>query len=100
MKRFIALSGCLVSLAAGAAPGADGKAVYTQVCRACHATGVAGAPILGDRAAWALRLTIGADALVASALRGRGGMPPRGGQPGLTDAQIRAAVEYMIAQSQ
>jgi len=91
----IALS--LLCPTADAAAG-DGKLVYTQICRACHDTGVAGAPVLGDRSAWSPRIQGGIDALLQSALRGKGGMPPKGGNAGLTDEQIRDAVEYMIAQ--
>jgi cytochrome c5 len=99
MKRFIAPLGLMLLLAANGVA-ADGRATYTQICRACHATGVAGAPVVGDRAAWAGRLPKGIDALLESALRGKGGMPPKGGYAGLSDAQVRDAVEYIIAQSQ
>ena len=100
MKQFIAPFGLLLLLTMNDATASDGKATYTQICRACHATGVAGAPVIGDRAAWATRLPAGFDALLQSALRGKGGMPPKGGNAGLTDSQVREAVEYMIAQSQ
>ena len=80
--------------AAAAAP--DGAAVYKQACAACHASGAAGAPKSGDKTAWAPRLRKGEDALVASVVKGLGVMPPRGGNPSLTDAQIRAAVRYQI----
>ncbi len=80
--------------AAAAAP--DGAAVYKQACAACHAVGAAGAPKSGDKAAWAPRLRKGEDALVASVVKGLGVMPPRGGNPSLTDEQIRAAVRYQI----
>ncbi|BAL22696.1 cytochrome c, class I [Azoarcus sp. KH32C] len=76
----------------------DGRLVYTQICRACHDTGVAGAPVLGDKTAWSPRIQGGVDTLLQSALRGKGGMPPKGGNAGLTDEQIRDAVEYMVAQ--
>ena len=85
--------------AKGAAPAAgavDGEAVYKQACSACHAVGAAGAPKSGDKAAWAPRIKKGEDALVASAIKGIGNMPPKGGNPSLTDAQIRAAVAYQI----
>jgi len=81
---------------AAAAGGVDGEAVYKKACAACHATGAAGAPKSGDKAAWAPRLKKGEDALVASVIKGLGIMPPRGGNPTLTDAQIRAAVAYQI----
>ncbi|MBC7781842.1 MAG: cytochrome c5 family protein [Proteobacteria bacterium] len=65
-------------------------------CAACHVSGAAGAPKSGDKAAWAPRIKKGEEALVASALKGIGAMPARGGNPTLTDAQIRAAVQYQI----
>lgn len=99
MKLFIAPVVLALLLAVTDVTADDGKAVYTQICRACHATGVAGAPIFGDKAAWSERLGAGVDGLLQSALRGKGGMPPKGGNPGLTDSQVRAAVEYMISQS-
>ena len=87
--------------AAGAAPAgpADGKAVYNQACMACHAQGVAGSPRTGDKAAWTARLQQGMDTLVQSAIKGKGAMPPKGGFAQLTDAQVRAAVEFMLSQS-
>jgi cytochrome c5 len=71
-----------------------GKKVYDQVCAACHAAGVAGAPKLGDKAAWAPRLKEGMDAVHAFALKGKGVMPPKGGYAG-PDADVIAAVDYM-----
>ena len=62
---------------------------------ACHAAGVAGAPKLGDKAAWAPRLSAGLDALTASVIKGKGVMAPRGGS-NASDAEIRASVEYMV----
>ncbi|NMG77277.1 c-type cytochrome [Aromatoleum diolicum] len=100
MKHFVTLLGLFLLSTASNVTAADGKAIYTQICRACHATGVAGAPVLGDRTAWAARLPVGFEALLQSALRGKGGMPPKGGNAGLTDDQVREAVAYMIAQSQ
>ena len=66
---------------------------------ACHATGAANAPKLGDKAAWAPRLGAGVDGLMKSVLNGKGAMPPKAGNPSLTDAEIRAAVEYMVSQA-
>jgi len=74
----------------------DGKKVYDSACLACHVAGVAGAPKLGDKAAWAPRVKTGIDALVASVTKGKGAMPANGGNPALSNAEIRAAVEYMI----
>jgi cytochrome c5 len=79
--------------------GADGKPVYDKVCTVCHGPGVAGAPKPGDKAAWAPRLQQGMDALVQSVVKGKGAMPPKAGNPALTDAEIRAAVEFMVSQS-
>jgi cytochrome c5 len=76
-----------------------GKAVYDKVCFACHAQSVAGSPKLGDSAAWAPRVKQGMDALVQSVMKGKGAMPPKAGNPALSDAEIRAAVDFMVSQS-
>jgi cytochrome c5 len=78
---------------------ADGKKVYDSTCTACHTAAVAGAPKPGDKAAWAPRIKQGMDALVQSAIKGKGAMPPKGGNASLSDADIRAAVEFMVSQS-
>jgi cytochrome c5 len=72
-------------------------ALYTQNCAACHATGVANAPKLGDKAGWAPRLGQGVDGLTASAIKGKGAMPPKGGA-NASDADIKAVVAYMVNQ--
>jgi cytochrome c5 len=82
---------------AAAAAKPDGKKVYDATCMACHATGAAGAPKFGDKAAWAPRIKTGIDALHASALRGKGAMPAKGGNTALSDADVSAAVDYMVA---
>jgi cytochrome c5 len=79
-----------VKVAAGA-----GKALYEQVCVACHMAGVANAPKTGDKAAWAPRIATGIDAMTTSVLKGKGVMPPKGGSAA-SDAEIRAAVEYLV----
>ena len=84
---------------AGKTAAPSGKAVYDANCQACHAAGVAGAPKLGDKAAWAPRIGSGAAALLASALKGKNAMPPKGGNVALPDADVKAAVEYMVSQS-
>jgi cytochrome c5 len=81
---------------------ATGRSVWMANCRNCHLTGVAGAPAIGDPAAWVPRFARGRDALQASALDGIGHagawrMPPRGGNPALSDTQVRQAVDYTIA---
>jgi len=82
---------------AAAAAKADGKATYDTVCMACHSTGAAGAPKYGDKAAWAPRLKQGQPALYAAALKGKGAMPPKGGNTTLSDDAVKAAVDYMAA---
>lgn len=74
---------------------ASGKKVYETSCATCHATGVAGAPKASDKAAWAPRLKIGMDALYKSALNGKNAMPAKGGNAGLTDPEVMAAVDYL-----
>ncbi|MGH6611841.1 MAG: c-type cytochrome [Burkholderiaceae bacterium] len=83
--------------AAKGAAKVDGTAVYNSGCNVCHATGVAGAPKLGDKATWSPRLSHGIDALTASVIKGKGAMPPRGAVANASDADLRAAVEYMVS---
>lgn len=83
--------------AAQAAAGkADGKKVYESTCMACHGAGVANAPKFGDKKAWAPHLQRGASELYATALKGKGAMPPKGGDLTLSDADVKAAVDYMV----
>ena len=88
-----------MSCFAGTAAAEGGKAVYAKTCAACHSKGLVGAPKLGDKAAWASRVANGKDALVASVIKGKGVMQPRAGIPTLSDADIKAAVEYMLSQA-
>lgn len=82
--------------AAAPAPGKpDGKKIFETTCIACHGTGVAGAPKAGDKAAWAPHLKEGMQALYANALKGKNAMPPKGGNAALSEADIRAAVDYL-----
>jgi cytochrome c5 len=83
--------------AKAAAGAASGKATYDSVCHVCHGAGVAGAPKLGDKAAWAPRIKQGVAALHANAIKGKGAMPPKGGNPSLSDADVAAAVDYMVS---
>jgi cytochrome c5 len=73
-----------------------GETLYKQACFACHATGAANAPKFGDKAAWAPRVAQGVPTLVQNAIKGKGAMPPKGGSAA-SDAEIRAAVEYMVS---
>lgn len=94
---FVGLSMVL----AGTAQARDGKAVYNQTCVACHLAGASGAPKLGDKKAWAPRIDKGMDALMESALNGIEGtaMMPRGTCNDCSDAELQAAVEYMVEQA-
>jgi len=83
--------------AAAAGSSDAGKATFDKVCTACHGTGVAGAPKFGDKAAWAPRIAQGKDALYNSALHGKNAMPPKGGMASLPDADVKAAVDYMVS---
>ena len=75
----------------------DGPTTYAAVCQACHMTGAAGAPIPGSDA-WAERAAKGADALYNSAINGLNAMPAKGGRMDLGDEEIKAAVDFMLAQ--
>ena len=85
-----------IVLASSSVQAADGQAVYEQNCAGCHRIL---APKLGDKAAWADRITLGTNALVASTIKGKGSMPARGGKPNLSDDDIKAAVEYIESKS-
>ncbi len=74
----------------------SGKQVVTEICAECHEQGLKGAPKIGDRRAWVQRLKHGTESAVHSAIRGHGGMPPRGGQVNLTDMELRSAILYMF----
>jgi cytochrome c5 len=80
-----------VPVAAGA-----GEALYKQACVVCHASGVAGAPKLGNKDSWAQRIPQGVDTLTATVIKGKGAMPPKGGSAA-SEGEIKAAVEYMLA---
>jgi cytochrome c5 len=101
MRRFV--GGLLAATAVLAAPfaahtaRADGQAVYTQNCAACHNNIK---PKIGDKAVWAPLIQQGTDALVAVVIKGKGAMPPKGGKPNLSTDDIKAAVEYIESKSQ
>ena len=93
----------VAAAAAPPPPAGDGQQVFQTTCIACHGAGIAGAPKLGDKGQWAARIAKGVDILYASSvngIQGSGGvMPPKGGNLALSDAEVRAAVDYMIGQS-
>ena len=82
----------------------DGQKVYQSACIACHGAGVAGAPMVGNAATWTDRIAAGNDSLYANAINGLVGslgvMPAKGGNPTLSDAEVKAAVDHMVSQSQ
>src|SRR5690349_19965121 len=78
-----------------------GDQTVHDVCSMCHASGLMGAPRIGDSSAWRGRLDRAGsvDRLAASAAKGRGEMPPRGGEPVLSREDLKAAIEYMLDRS-
>ncbi|PTR05712.1 cytochrome c5 [Nitrosospira sp. Nsp5] len=89
-----------VAAPAAAADGADRiKTIYTASCAACHTSGAAGAPKLGDKSTWASRIKSGTDTLYNSALKGKNAMPAKGGNASLSDADVKAVVDYMVSQA-
>jgi cytochrome c5 len=82
----------------------DGKTIFDNLCTSCHTAGIAGAPKVGDKAMWAPRIAEGLDTLIKHATEGYHGpdgnfMPPKGGNPALTDAQVKAAVTWIVGQA-
>ena len=95
MKRTLLLVGTVAVLLAGAqVASADGKAVFEKTCKGCHTMMK---PKIGDKTAWAPLIAQGADALTAVVMKGKKPMPPRGGAS--NEADVKAAVEYIISQS-
>lgn len=96
---LISLAGLLISQTAAAQnpPPSPGLTAFNQNCAMCHIPGLANSPKLGDKEAWAPRLATGREALLKSATNGKGVMPARGGNPKLTDAELEAALDYMLA---
>ncbi|WP_280549971.1 c-type cytochrome [Halomonas sp. 11-S5] len=80
-----------------ATAGIDGAAIYNQICMACHETGAAGAPVRGNAEQWSARLEQGTDTLYSHAINGFNAMPAKGGNPSLSDDEVKAAVDHLIA---
>ncbi|MCL4114742.1 UNVERIFIED_CONTAM: hypothetical protein GTU68_053621 [Idotea baltica] len=103
MTKFLKTSMLAIALIAPAtsafADNEAGKKTYDQACAACHTTGVAGSPKLGDIELWSDRIENGKEALYTSAIKGKGAMPAKGGQIAIPDEAIKAAVDYMVDNS-
>lgn len=100
--KFAALllaAGMVPALASAQDVNVAGEKLYKSACVACHMAGVAGAPKLGDKAAWDKVMEKGMDAVMQITINGKGAMPPRGASTA-DDATLQAAVNYMLAQSQ
>ena len=78
----------------------SGKDIYASACFACHGTGAAGAPVLGNKEAWSARIAQGKATLYKHALNGFNGMPAKGGRADLSDDAIKSVVDYMVSQGQ
>jgi cytochrome c5 len=94
-SALAALSAPTSTTPAAAVP-TTAEQAFTQVCSACHTTGVNGAPKIGDKAAWGPRIALGKDTLYKDAIQGKGNMPPKGGTT-WPDATIRMTVDYMVS---
>lgn len=101
-KLVILLLSSLAAFAASAAPKADlalGEKTYNATCVACHGSGVMNAPKVGDKAGWAPRIKQGKPALYKHGLEGFKMMPAKGGNAALKDADVQAAIDFMVAKS-
>ncbi|HFC53628.1 MAG TPA: cytochrome c5 family protein [Gammaproteobacteria bacterium] len=78
----------------------SGEEIFNTVCTACHSTGAAGAPKLGDKEAWAPRIATGVDAMLEVAIKGKNAMPPRGTCADCSDEELKKVIEYMVSKSQ
>ncbi|HZX26565.1 MAG TPA: c-type cytochrome [Telluria sp.] len=87
------------SALAGAPSVAQGEKIFTANCAACHGAGVLGAPKFGDKAAWAPRIKQGKETLYTHALGGFKMMPAKGGNAALKDAEVKAAIDYMVSKA-
>jgi cytochrome c5 len=85
--------------ARGAAGARSGEEIVKSVCAACHQAGVANAPKIGDRNAWAPHIKEGLKDMLATAIKGKGAMPPRGGDASLSDDEVARAVVFMANQA-
>jgi cytochrome c5 len=105
MKKMLLITASVALLGAVTTAHAEGAGenTYKMACFACHGTGAAGAPKFGDKTAWAPHIAKGKDTLYNHAINGfkgnSGVMPPKGGRTDLSDADVKAAVDYMVSNS-
>lgn len=103
MKKLIVAASVLMVFGSVNVQAADGQSTYQAACFACHGTGAAGAPKLGDKAAWKSRIAQGMGTLNTHAIKGykgnKGFMPAKGGRSDLSDGAVKAAVKYMVEKS-
>ncbi len=83
-----------------ASPARSGEDVFNSSCSACHSTGAAGAPKVGDKEAWAPRIATGMDTMLEVAIKGKNAMPPRGTCGNCSDDELKDAIEHMVSKSQ
>jgi cytochrome c5 len=97
-------TGATTAAAAGGGDLAHGEKVFKGTCAMCHQTGAGGAPVVGSKADWGPRIAQGKDTLYTHALNGftgqKGTMPPKGANASLADADVKAAVDYMVSKAQ
>lgn len=94
MKRLM-IASAVLAMGFAVSAQAEAPAKYNMYCVACHGTGAAGAPKVGDKAGWEPRMAVGIDGLVASAKAGKNAMPPMGLCNDCTDAELKQIIEYM-----
>jgi len=103
LERIKPIGTVLIAEATPASGNMSGQQVFAQVCKTCHEAGIAGAPKIGDKSLWTPRIAEGESTLVQHAINGYQGksgvMPPKGGNPGLTDDEVHRAVVYMADQA-
>ncbi|MDX1823556.1 MAG: c-type cytochrome [Thiohalomonadales bacterium] len=105
MKKMLLITASVALIGAVSTAHAEGAGenTYKMACFACHGTGAAGAPKFGDKAAWKPHIDKGMDTLYTHAINGfqgsSGVMPPKGGRTDLSDADVKAAVDYMVSNS-
>ena len=92
-------SSCGAAVASSGGGAKSGEEIYNSNCMACHSTGAAGAPKLGDAAAWTARLDKGIETVYANAINGINGMPAKGLCMSCSDEDIEATVDYMLENS-